>query len=55
MYRYDFSDSVISSSNKVLFGDRGEGLCLPEELCSPTPHAHTFNDFLNVTECQVEG
>lgn len=55
MQCYDFSDSIISSSNKVLSGDSSEGLSLPEELRSPTPHAHTFNDFLNVTECQAEG
>lgn len=54
-YFFSPSDGIISSSNKVLFGDGAEGLSLPEELRSPTPHAHTFNDFLNVTECQAEG
>lgn len=28
---------------------------LPEELGSPSTHAYTFNDFLNVTECQAKG
>lgn len=55
MYCFDFSDSIIISPNKVLFGDSAEGLSLPEELHPPAPHAHTFNDFLNVTECQAEG
>lgn len=50
-----FPDGIISSSKKVLFGDSTEAPSLPQEPRSPTPHAHTFNDFLNVTECQTGG
>ena len=52
-----FFDSVISSSNKGFYLVTAlRGLSLPEEAAlSQTPHAHTFNDFLNVTECQAGG
>lgn len=52
-----FFDSVISSSNKGFYLVTAlRGLSLPEGAAlSQTPHAHTFNDFLNVTECQAGG
>ena len=52
-----FFDSVISSSNKGFYLVTAlRGLSLPEgATLSQTPHAHTFNDFLNVTECQAGG